>query len=923
MAAAKGPLLLPKNFRLANGHVINSIGLGLWKVDPSETERVVTDALDLGYRHIDGAYAYGNSDKVGNALQKSGIDRKHLWLTTKNWNSFWDPSMVKASAEKELESMQTNYLDLLLLHWPVAFANPNKVLDKMPEKRDGKQLPVIDREAMANLEQTWEALENLVKEGKVKNLGISNFSVGKTQNLLKFAKEKPLVNQVEINLHCYQPDLVKFNAENGILTQAYSPLGSDTKQASYSKEPLVVELSNKIGVSPTQLILAWHLKRGINPLPRSKNKEHLKENLEAVNVQMPEDVFNALEEEAAKTPANRVVNPSKAWQTDIFKDTHPINPFSERGAATKLAVDAKGEKLVYPNGRSVVIRDLKQPSKSFVYQGHLHPVTVARISPSGFYCASGDVTGTVRVWDLVGEDNVLKSEVKVTAGKINDLDWDGESQRIIAVGEGRDSFGRAFMMDSGTNCGEITGHSKPANAVSMRSKRPFRAVTASDDTTLVFYTGTPYKFNKTIKTHTKFVQDVRFSPDDSKFVSVGSDGALFVYDGASGETVHEEPKAHSGSIYGVAWSADSTKFATTSADRFVKVWCASTFKELLSYEVGQGIQNQQVGIVWPANSDKVASLGVNGTLNLIDVSNKDSVTKEEIHGATRAITAFAQTDKALISGSFDGNLRSFSKEGGECKVIDGSSGKSVTKLCTQGISKDIGALTVGFDDKLRAIDSSLEKTTSLNVSLSAFAKGLAADETHALVTCVNDTIDVIAYTQGGEAPKKTTSVKYTPSAIALHKGLVVVGDEVGKVHLLNFSEGALGDEIKTLERGRSEITAISFSPNGELFAVGENNGKITVYDRAGEVKTGSWAFHTARITSIEWTQDSQVAMTTSLDTNVYFYSVEKPSRNLSLKNVAAGGVIGGAWTADAKSIAVAGADGNVRTYDVDVKDLLK
>lgn len=280
MAAAKGTTLLPKNFRLANGHVINSIGLGLWKVDKKDTERVVSDALDLGYRHIDGAYAYGNSDNVGAALKQNGIDRKHLWLTTKNWNSFWDPSMVKASAEKELESLGTNYLDLLLLHWPVAFANPNKVLDKMPEKRDGKQLPVIDHEAMAKLEQTWEALEGLVKEGKVRTLGISNFSVGKTQNLLKFAKEKPMVNQVEINLHCSQPDLVKFNAENNILTQAYSPLGSDIKQASYSKEPLVVELSKKINVSPTQLILAWHLKRGINPLPRSTNKEHLKENFE-------------------------------------------------------------------------------------------------------------------------------------------------------------------------------------------------------------------------------------------------------------------------------------------------------------------------------------------------------------------------------------------------------------------------------------------------------------------------------------------------------------------------------------------------------------------------------------------------------------------------------------------------------------------
>ncbi|TIB15717.1 hypothetical protein E3P92_00875 [Wallemia ichthyophaga] len=923
--------------QLGNGQVINSIGLGLWKVDKNNTERVVSDALDLGYRHIDGAFAYGNSDKVGAALTKSRIDRKNLWLTTKNWNSFWDPSLVKASAEQELESFGTNYLDLLLLHWPVAFANPDKVLDKMPVKQEGKQLPVIDREAMEKLEQTWEAMEGLVKEGKVRSLGISNFSAGKTENLLKFAKEKPLVNQVEINLHCSQPDLVKFNEENGILTQAYSPLGSDTKQASYSKEPLIQELSKKANVSPTQLILAWHLKRGINPLPRSMNKEHLKENLDAVNVQLPQDVFDALQEESAKTPANRVVNPSKAWQTDIFSDEN------ERGRATKLSVDVKGEKLVYGNGRSVVIRDLGNPSDSFIYQGHIHPITVARISPSGFYCASADTSGTVRVWDLVGEDHVLKTEIRATTGPIADLDWDGESQRIIAVGSGRESTGRAFLMDSGSSCGEISGHSKPANAVTMRSKRPFRALTASDDTTLVFYTGTPYKLNKTLKSHSKFVQDVRFSPDDKVCVSVGSDGAFVVYDGNTGDVIHEARSAHAGSVYGIAWESSSNRFATASADRTVKVWCAHTFKQLLSYEVGKDIGSQQVGIVWPSNADgkgnNVISIGVDGTLNVIDVDQEkqekddNHTSHTHIHGPTRAITAFAQSaDKNLLTGSFDGNLRSFKGDTGECAAVRGSTGKCVTKLCTRGIVQDpavdVGALMIGFDDNLRAINTNFTHTTPLNVPLTAFAKGLTANGTHALVTCVNGAIDVIAYAQALHSPaqenvKKTTNINYVPSAIALDGDLVAIGDETGRVHLVQFDKhtGKLGDEVRVVERGRTEITTISFSPDGKLIAVGENSGKIVVYTRDGELCTSAWAFHTARVTGVEWTSDSKVAMSTSLDTNVYLYSVHKPSRNLSLKNVAAGGVVGGVWTVDAQSIAVAGSDGNIRTFNVDLSIL--
>ena len=359
----------------------------------------------------------------------------------------------------------------------------------------------------------------------------------------------------------------------------------------------------------------------------------------------------------------------------------------------------------------------------------------------------------------------------------------------------------------------------------MRSKRPFRAVTASDDTTLVFYTGTPYKFAKTIQKHNKFVQDVRFSSDDQKFISVGSDGAFYVFEGTNGDLLHENSKAHSGSIYGVSWSSDSKKFATASADRFVKIWNAETYEEISSFEVGQGVENQQVGIVWPAESQTLISLSVDGTLNFVDISDSSKITKKEVHGPTRAITAFAQSSQYLISGSFDGNIRKFDKSTGDCQPILGTSSKQVSKIYTKNISSDFGALVIGFDDKLRAIDNEFKSHTNLNVSLSAFAKDLSANDKVALVSCVNDTIDIINYTQGCEAPKKTKNLSFTPSALTINEDLVAVGDDRGKVHIYKFENDDITDEIKTIERGRSEITTISFSPNGQFIAVGEVSGK--------------------------------------------------------------------------------------------------
>lgn len=253
--------------------------------------------------------------------------------------------------------------------------------------------------------------------------------------------------------------------------------------------------------------------------------------------------------------------------------------------------------------------------------GHVHPATVATVSPSGYYVASADVTGLVKVWDLVGEDHVTKLETRALTGRTNDLCWDGESKRLIAAGEGKERYGHGFTSDSGNSTGEIGGHSKPINAVAIRHQRPFRAVTASDDYTLVFHTGVPWKFNKVIRTHSAFVQALAYSPTGDHFVSAGSDRKIFLYDGKEGDVLTPDGlTGHQGTVYAVAFNKSGDQIMSASADGTVKLWSVPDGKELASWTVPG--QQQQVGGCFLGNGNFVA-VSLTGDLSVIDPTSKD------------------------------------------------------------------------------------------------------------------------------------------------------------------------------------------------------------------------------------------------------------------------------------------------------------
>lgn len=249
---------LNQSLELNNGMKMPVLGLGVYK-SSEHTKEAVLAALEAGYRHIDTASVYGNEKAVGDAIRESGISREEIFVTTKLWNDEMRAGIQREALLRSLEKLQMDYVDLYLLHWPVADCYL----------------------------KSWSILEELQAEGQTKSIGVSNFQTRHLEDLMAHSQTVPAVNQIECHPYLSQEPLRRFCRERGIQVTAWAPLG----RANVFEDSVIAELAGAYGRTPAQIILRWEIQNGIIVIPKSVHRERIIENSNIFDFELkPEDM---------------------------------------------------------------------------------------------------------------------------------------------------------------------------------------------------------------------------------------------------------------------------------------------------------------------------------------------------------------------------------------------------------------------------------------------------------------------------------------------------------------------------------------------------------------------------------------------------------------------------------------------------------
>ncbi|KAF2111693.1 NADP-dependent oxidoreductase domain-containing protein [Lophiotrema nucula] len=318
------PVVNGKVYTLNNGVEIPAVGFGTFANEGSkgETYKAVTEALKTGYRHLDCAWFYQNEEEVGDAVRdflksNSGVKRSDIFICTKVWNHLHEPDEVKWSLQDSLERLKMDYVDLFLVHWPIAAESDANHMPKLGADRKY----IIKKALTENPEPTWRAMEEIYRSGQAKAIGVSNWTVEGLKKLLSFAEVKPTVNQIEV--HPFLPNiaLVDFCFQNDILPSAYSPLGSQNQVPSTGEKvrtnPTLNEVAERSGATLAQVLLAWGLRRGYAVLPKSSTPERIRSNWEIPD--LSDEDFEAIQG-VAQGRHTRFVNMKDTFGYDVWPE---------------------------------------------------------------------------------------------------------------------------------------------------------------------------------------------------------------------------------------------------------------------------------------------------------------------------------------------------------------------------------------------------------------------------------------------------------------------------------------------------------------------------------------------------------------------------------------------------------------------------
>ncbi|XP_034656301.1 actin-interacting protein 1 [Drosophila subobscura] len=595
------------------------------------------------------------------------------------------------------------------------------------------------------------------------------------------------------------------------------------------------------------------------------------------------------------------------------KNIYATLPRTQRGQPIVLGADPKGKNFLYANGNSVIIRNIENPAIADVYTEHSCAVNVAKYSPSGFYIASGDASGKIRIWDTVNKEHLLKNEFQPIAGPIKDISWSPDNQRIVAVGEGRERFGHVFMSETGTSVGEISGQSKSINSADFRPARPFRIVTGSEDNTVAVFEGPPFKFKMTKQDHSRFVQAVRYSPDGKFFASAGFDGKVFIYDGTSSELVGEfGSPAHKGGVYALAWKPDGTQLLTCSGDKTCRLWQVESRELISEFVMGATVDDQQVSCLW--QGDNLITVSLSGVITYLNVEDPSKPLRV-VKGHNKPITVLGLSDdrSTIYTGSHDGVVTNWNSGSGVNDRITGTGhGNQINGIAAWG---DF-VYTCGIDDSLRQFSVEGNSYTDYVVKLNCQPRGLAIlrSENIVALACVKELTLV-------QDQKKIFSlpIKYEASSIAVNSETsdVAVGGDDQKLRIYSLKDGAL--ELKAELDHLGAVTDVSYSPDLKYLVACDAHRKVVLYsvEEYKPAHNKEWGFHSARVNTVAWSPNSLLVASGSLDTTIIIWSVTNPAKHTIIKNAHPQSQITRLVWLDNNTVISTGQDCNVKVWHVE------
>ncbi|XP_064199929.1 WD repeat-containing protein 1 [Anguilla rostrata] len=560
-------------------------------------------------------------------------------------------------------------------------------------------------------------------------------------------------------------------------------------------------------------------------------------------------------------------------------------PQMERGVAKVIGGDPKGNNFLYTNGKSVIIRNIDNPAIADIYTEHAHQVHVAKYAPSGFYIASGDASGKIRIWDTTQKEHLLKYEYQPISGAIKDIAWSGDNSRIAVVGQGREKFASVFLWDSGSSVGEITGHSKAITSVDIKSSRPYRLATGSDDQTSAFFEGPPFKFKVMMTDHSRFVNCVRFSPDGNRYATAASDGKIFVYDGKTGDKLASlgGEKAHEGGIYAISWSGDSSQLISASGDKTVKLWDVAGNTAVTTFNMGGDVNDQQLGCLW--QKDHLLSISLSGYINYLDKNNPDRPLRV-VKGHNKSVQCLtvhkSEGRSNIYTGSHDGNIFCWDAETGDCDEFHGKGhSNQVSKMAVDESEK---LVTCSMDDTVRYTSlAKKEYSASDMVKMDVQPKCHAVGpDGYAVVVC----IEQLVLLKGGKKVFTLDNLGYEPEAVAVHPGggTAAVGGSDGKVHLYSIQGSALKDEGKTMD-AQGPITDMAYSRDGAYLAVSDEKKAVTVFTVADAYAEKDVFYgHHAKVMCLAWSPDNEHFASGGMDTMVYIWTLSNPDKRIKIQD---------------------------------------